>query len=185
MIYHFNTLFSGTSIGKYYNECCRIVPAGNWICLWDADVLTFTTFANYNKYLEEKIAEYPEIRLFSCLTNRVTNSNQRYWPILDATTDIIIHRERAEQLWNEIPDMTRRVNGKIAGFMMLFRKETWEEIGGFSEQGIAAVDTDFSLRCNERYGETVILCGMYVFHYFRLLEECSARHIYAGERGEL
>jgi GT2 family glycosyltransferase len=184
MIWHFNTLFSGNSIGRYYNECCRIVPPGGWICLWDADVLVFTTFTNYNDYLERAIRQHPGVKLFSCLTNRVTNHNQRYWPILDANPDIIVHRERAETLMREIPAMTRTVEGKLAGFMLLFNRDTWEALGGFDEHGIAMVDTDFTTRCAELYGASVVLCGMYVFHYFRLAEDCSPRHIYDAERRE-
>lgn len=181
MIYHFNTLFSGTSIGEYYNACCRIVPDEDWICLWDADVLIFTTFANYNLYLDEAIAENPTVKLFSCLTNRVTNHNQRFWPILDANNDILVHRWRAEQLWNETRSMKRTAQ-KLAGYMLLFSKKTWQEVGGFNESGIACVDTEFSLRCHDRYGDAMVLCGMYVFHYFRLAENESPRHLYELER---
>ena len=184
MIYHFNTLFSGNSIGRYYNACCSIVPQGDWICLWDADVLVFTTFTDYNAYLERAIRKYTGVRLFSCLTNRVTNFNQRYWPIMDGTSDILVHRRCAETLMQEIPDMTRTVDGKLAGFMLLFNRDTWAELGGFDEHGIAMVDTDFTTRCTERYGASVVLCGMYVFHYFRLAEECSPRHIYDAEKRE-
>lgn len=182
MIYHFNALFSGTSIGKYYNQCCEIVPSDDdWICLWDADVMVFTTFCNYNEYLEQKIAEYPDIKLFSCLTNRVANNQQRYWPIMDGNTDIMVHRERAEQLWNEVRDMTRPAR-KLAGMMMLFQKRTWKEIGGFNEFGISGVDSEFSIKCYDRYGESMVLCGMYVCHYFRMKEEFSPAHIYNRER---
>jgi len=170
MIYHFNTIFSGKSIGTYYNQCCRIVPAGEWICFWDADVMTFHTFAHWNKFLEQAIRENPEIGLFSCVTNRIGTHKQRIGIAQDVNPSMLHHRLIAEQWLKQFGTKVRTDTKTVSGLMMLFSKDTWEAVGGFAEDGMIAVDTRFSKAVYELGQKVGILEGLYVMHYYRLLE---------------
>lgn len=177
MIYHFNTLFSGVSIGQYYNACCRIVPDGNWICLWDADVMVFNTFARWNEVMEEVIKSNPDVKLFSCITNRIGTHRQRYENVQDKNPDMGFHRTRSEQIYRTRGAHVDKGAQTVSGLMMLFEKRTWEKVGGFVETGIAGVDTEFSRAISARYGKVGIMTGLYVMHYYRLLEG-NADHLF-------
>ena len=176
MIYHFNTLFSGESIGRYYNSCCRIVPEGSWICLWDADVMTFHTFGNMNRFLDDCIRENPDVGLFTCVANRIGTHKQRYGKEQDSNPSMVYHRLLAEKLLNAKGRSIRKDASTISGLMMLFSKEIWEKTGGFPEDGIIAVDTRFSKSVTERGYLIGIMEGLYVMHYYRLLEG-NANHL--------
>lgn len=171
MIYHFNALFSGGSIGKYYNQCCRIVPDGDdWICMWDADVMVFNTFTVWNTFLEKAINENPDVALFTCVTNRIGTHKQRVAPRQDPDANMAHHRARAERILAANGTRVRKDVGSISGLMMLFRKRTWEAIGGFYEEGILDVDKIFSHAVRSKGWRIGILEGMYVMHYYRLTE---------------
>jgi len=177
MIYHFNTLFSGQSIGKYYNKCCEIVPDGEWICLWDADVMTFHTFADWNGFLEKVIAKNPQVKLFSCVANRIGTHKQRVGKIQDLNPSMKYHRLKAEKYYNTFGIKVRTDTKTVSGLMLLFNKDTWKEVGGFTEEGIAGVDTKFSRAVWERGHKVGIMQGMYVMHYYRLVEG-NAKHLF-------
>ena len=54
---------------------------------------------------------------------------------------------------------------------MLFKKETWESVGGFPEErGILSVDNTFSNRMNRHGYKIAVMEGLYVLHYYRLAE---------------
>ncbi len=67
--------------------------------------------------------------------------------------------------------MTVRKDAKsISGMMMLFRKKTWLLVGGFYERGILDVDKIFSREITSRGMKIGIMQGMYIMHYYRLVE---------------
>jgi GT2 family glycosyltransferase len=171
MIYHFNTLFSGNSIGKYYNQCCGIVPGDDdWICFWDSDVMVFNTFTDWNPFLEQAVKENPDVALFTCMANRIGTHKQRLLPAQDEDANIRHHRARAESIYRTNGLKVRKDAGSISGMMMLFQKKTWAVIGGFSEKGILDVDVTFARTVRANGWRIGILQGMYVMHYYRLVE---------------
>jgi cellulose synthase/poly-beta-1,6-N-acetylglucosamine synthase-like glycosyltransferase len=177
MIYHFNTLFSGISIGKYYNDCCSIVPSGNWICLWDSDVMVFNTFVRWNEFLEKVIEKNPDVKLFSCVTGRIGTHKQRLDLNQNTNPSMIYHRHMSEAIFRKKNFSVRRDSSTVSGLMMLFSKETWTKAGGFIETGIAGVDTAFSRYVSDRIGKVGIIEGLYVMHYYRLAEG-NADHLF-------
>lgn len=177
MIYHFNTLFSGGSIGRYYNQCCDIVPNDHdWICFWDGDVMTFHTFVNWNDFLEETIRHYPDIKLFSCVANRIGTHRQRVLPHQDDNPSMRHHRIISEKRFKAFGHSVRTDARTISGLMMLFRKSTWREAGFFTEDGIIGVDTRFSKSISDKGWKIGILDGLYVMHYYRL-NEGNSNHL--------
>lgn len=171
MIYHFNSIFSGKDIGNYYNQCCDLVPDGSWICVWDADVMTFHTYFDMNAFLERVIAENTDISLFSCVANRIGTHKQRYLPSQDPNPDMGYHRKMAEKIYTNCGTKVRKDVKTVSGLMMLFSKATWKKVGGFKEEGMIAVDTEFSKKVYSSGGGVGIIQGLYVMHYYRLLEQ--------------
>jgi GT2 family glycosyltransferase len=181
MIYHFNTIFSGKSIGKYYNECCRLVSDRDWICLWDADVMSFHTFANWNLFLEQAINENPDVWLFGCTTGRIGTHKQRTGKTQCQNPNMVYHRNISEERFKTFGLNVRKDVGSISGLMMLFSKTAWQALGGFTETGMLGVDTDFSKRIIGAGGKIGILQGVYVMHYYRMVEGVGSREHLSSE----
>lgn len=171
MIYHFNVLFSGKSIGKYYNQCCRIVPnSDDWVCMWDSDVMVFNTFVDWNPFLEDVIKRNPDVALFTCVANRIGTHKQRVNPKQDTDASMAHQRLKAERIYKMNGNSVRKDANSISGLMMLFQRKTWDMVGGFYETGILEVDNIFARAVKSKVGRIGILQGMYVMHYYRLLE---------------
>lgn len=177
MIYHFNTIFSGDNIALYYNKCCEIVPENQWICLWDADVMTFHTFANINHFLEDAIKKYPDIKLFGCMASRSGRRIHRLADQIDNNPDMLHHRAIAEKIMKKYKLQINKDINHLSGFMMLFNKDTWKAVGGFPEGKILSIDTKFSEKVKAEIGEIAILKGLYVMHYYRLAEKGKKTHL--------
>lgn len=173
MIYHFNAIFAHGNLAKYYNDCCNIVPNQNdWIALWDSDVFLYNTFVNWGEYLQKAINENPDIKLFSCITNRIGTHKQRLTPNMDNNVDIVKHYYQAREIYNNSKYKIDRSAKTLSGFFMMFKKETWSAVGGFDESngGYIGVDTQFSREISNKGWKMGILQGMYVYHYYRLCE---------------
>lgn len=170
MIYHFNSIFTGKNIGAYYNQCCGIVPAGEWICLWDADVMTFHTFTGWNEFLEKVISENKDTGLFSCVANRIGTHKQRVNKEQCTNPSMAYHRELSEARLKQYGTRVRKDVKSVSGLMLLFPKKLWEAVGGFKEDGMLAVDTEFSRAIYEKGYCIGIMEGMYVMHYYRFTE---------------
>jgi GT2 family glycosyltransferase len=171
MFYHFNTLCADKNIGKYYNECCSIVPnPSDWIGIWDADLLGFFTVNNWGAFLEEAIVKYPDVKLFTCVANRIGTHKQRVHPQGINNPSMKYHRNVCQQLFDE-KGMRIRTDAKtVSGMMLLFQKSTWLAVNKFDEGGMLHIDREFSRRVSTNVGKIGILEGMYVMHYYRLSE---------------
>lgn len=170
MIYHYNTIFTGNSIGKFYNTCCEVTPDDGWVCLWDADVMTFHTFMDWGQFLDRVIRENKDTALFSCVTNRIGTHKQRVMPHQDPNPSMKFHRLEAERRFKMYGTRVRKDVKTVSGLMMLFSKDTWKRVGGFPETGMTGIDTAFSKAVYDAGLGVGIIQGLYVMHYYRLLE---------------
>lgn len=174
MIYFFSPYGLDGNLGKAYNDYCKLVPKNSWICLVDGD----TMFINrsWGLHLQEIILKYPETGIFTCLVNRVAELSQCYNHELSEETDIKYHRQLALKLQEEHRLEVEQLKHPISGHLMMFRKTTWEKVGGFMEEAlpqykrnILGVDNDFSQKVLDK-GFDIKLCkGFYVLHYYRLV----------------
>lgn len=139
--------------------------------------MTFHTFANWNEFLERAINENPNVKLFSCVANRIGTHKQRVGKIQDPNPSMKYHRLFAEKLLKANGTKVRTDVKTVSGLMLLFNKDTWTEVGGFCEDGIAAVDTKFSRSVSDKGYKIGILQGLYVMHYYRLVEG-TADHLF-------
>jgi hypothetical protein len=169
MIYYFSPYSIEKNIGKSYNEYCRLVPnETHWICLIDADTM-FLTY-NYGHQIQELIDKYPDAGLFTCLTNRVNNLEQCYNHVISEETNILEHKKIAEFQQQNYYLSVKQLTRVISGHFMLFQKKTWLEAGGFCEQGMLRVDNKFSKQIMRVQKKILLAEGIYVLHYYRLLE---------------
>ena len=130
MIYFSSPYLKG-NVGKAYNLFCESVPVGAWICLTDADTMFLN--AKYGSQLQTYIELYgDEIDLFTAYCNRVGEKRQVLNERISNDSNIITHYKIAEQLTNQPPKI-KFIDVPISGFLMLFRKELWKEVGGFMD----------------------------------------------------
>jgi len=169
MIYYFTPYDSGGNVGKAYNEHIRLVPLeDDFIALTDRDAMFLT--ADYGKQIEDVIKMYPGTGIFTAYCNRVGNVHQRYNGVISENHSWKYHIDLALQLQKENYLGIKQINRSISGFLMIFQKKTWQSVGGFSEKGMIAIDNDFSRKVLALGKNILLMEGVYMFHYYRLLE---------------
>ena len=171
MIYFFTPYSWQHDLGQAYNHYVNLVPKQeDWVCLMDSDMMTLT--ADFGHQMQEIIDLHGNnVGLFTCLVNRVGNLDQCYRHTISEDGDIRNHRKIALQLAKEKRHEVREIPNPISGHLMLFKKATWEAVGGFPEErGILSVDNTFSNRMVRNGYKIMVMEGVYAFHYYRLLE---------------
>jgi len=169
MIYFFTPYSFEKRLGRAYNDYIQLVPNDDdWICLVDADVMFLTP--DFGHQLQEIINLYPDTGLFTCYTNRVGTLEQCWTNQISENSDIKYHKMLATQLQRERRLLVKPLKKIISGHLMLFKKSTWKHIGGFRTVGILAVDNYFSKAVLNLNMPILLMEGVYVLHYYRLLE---------------
>lgn len=180
MIWYFTPYSIEKNLGVAYNNYCELVKDDNdWICLIDGDAL----FLNdaWGHHFQALIDTYPDTGLFTTYTNRTGNIEQLYNGELSENSDLLYHRQLALKLQKENYLKVKELTHFISGHVMLFSKKTWSEVGGFpttlSEKtalkynfNIVALDNRFSYRILQAGKKILLAEGIYVMHYYRLLE---------------
>lgn len=149
----------GRNIGGCYNEQIALLPSEDFICLTDHDTLFLRPDTKKQIY---EIAEKGEHDLYGCLTNRLNGLHQAPFPELFEEGDISSHIEVASSLHELSYGEVEKTDKAIAGMLMLFKKSTWESVGGFKENSIY-FDSIFSKQVPNR----AIMQGVYIFHLYR------------------
>lgn len=179
MIYFFTPYGMDGNLGKAYNDYCQLVPHKNaWICMIDGDCMLLAK--DWGHHLDEITKTYPDTGMFTCVTNRVAELNQCYQNRLSEDGELRNHRKIAIKLQEEHRLEFEPVTYNISGCLMMFRKSTWEKVGGFTEvvvspnpkikRNISGVDNDFSDRILKNGFDIKLMKGFYVCHYYRLIE---------------
>lgn len=173
MIYHFIPYSLDKNIGIAYNTYCKLVPNDeDWIVIQDADVMILTP--DYGHLLDKVTKMFPNTGMFTCYVNRIKpntkNIKQQLVYEMFQERDIIKHRQKALELYNTKQYSIKIISNIISGYMMMFQKKTWKEVGGFLEQGILKIDNDFSAKVIKSGKRILLLEGMYMLHYYRMLE---------------
>lgn len=166
MIYTFVPYSSEKKFGKAINAHCRLVPSpDDWICVQDADLMHLVP--DFGTIMEEYISLYPDAGLFTSITNRVGSIDQMYPGVFDEP-NILEHRKIALKLRDKNRGKVTQLGKFISGYLMLFKKSTWEQCGGFHETGILAIDNHFSSAIYNRQKKIYLMNGLYTFHLYRM-----------------
>lgn len=166
MIYYFTPYSLEKNLAKVYNHYCQLVNDDDWICLLDGDICFLID--DWGHYIQEVINVNPQIDLFTCFTNRIGNKQQRI-PAVETICDMVHHIQIAKALRENHGTNVRELYKVISGHFMLFKKSTWQEVGGFNEERkILTVDNNFSHRVLKHGKKIGIIKGLYVFHKYRM-----------------
>lgn len=167
MIHYLSYYRSDKNLGLAINERIDSLYAtpDDWIVINDLDVCYLTP--NSGRQIED-IARKVEFNtgLIGCLTNRVGVLRFLHDGQFSNEWDIRKHIATAIELerdhWAELTE----TNEVIPGYFMMFKKEVFDDIGGFVENDKYA-DGKFNSAIDQLGYKKYIAEGLYVFHLYR------------------
>jgi hypothetical protein len=183
-VHHITAGRADKNIGKAINDIVKGLPDGDWICYRDIDTIPMS-HESFFKQCEE-IAERGDFTLVGCITNRLGLERQLYRGEISSNPDILYHRKIATELYEKHGSQVKKVNGGIAGIMMLFSKNLWKSVGGFEEGYIVHpngnfFDYEFCKKAKTKGAKIGVADGIYLFHFYRFGAEnpkISTKHLY-------
>lgn len=168
-VHHITSGRSDLNFGKAINDVIRFLPDEDWICLRDIDTMPLHHRVFFKQC--EEIAESGEFDLVSCITNRLGVKYQLHEETLSENFDIKHHLKIAHDRYEKYGSEVAESIGPIAGVLMLFSKQTWEDVGEFKEGGVQVhgsfLDFHFSSTVKKIGGKIGIAKGIYLFHTYR------------------
>lgn len=168
-IYYIQSYDINRNIGNAYNRHIKHLPDDAWICINDHD--SNFLIPDFGKQLHDIIEKHgEEYALFGCVTNRLRGTHQLYNKTFSNNHDMKHHFFIGCELFKTKYTEVEETSG-VAGLMMLFKKSTWVEVGGFEENNIAC-DTMFSKAIiSKGIGKIGIMKGVYLYHLYRIWQE--------------
>lgn len=165
-IFYIQTYDYDVNIGRGYNEHIASLPNDCWICINDSDSLYLNP--KFGHQLNDIINKHgEEYALLGCITNRLGGIHQLHAKKFSNDFDVRNHYKIAEERFKQYYDEVEETTG-VAGLMMLFKKSTWIDAGGFKLNDIAC-DTAFNKAIKERQlGKIGLMKGVYLFHSYRI-----------------
>jgi GT2 family glycosyltransferase len=153
------------NLGRAYNECMGLLGPCQWGCFIDHDA-AFTT-PDWYKQLEFAIKKYPDAGVFTAMTNRIGNPDQRLGEPFNVCNDLKEHRRIGYMQAPNVDarDVTESKN-LISGVVLCLSWETWKLVGGFCD-GFLGVDNDMHKRVRDAGKRVYILRNLYVYHWYR------------------
>ncbi len=153
------------NLGAAYNECASLVKdPDHWMCFKDRDVMFMTN--DYINMIPSAIEKYPDVGLFTCMTNRVGNLLQCYGGKVSEETSLLKHYDLSVEIAKKGVEI-KYTNRVISGLVLIIQKRTWLQIRG-AKDGILGVDNDISKKVMRAGKKVAIMQGLYVLHYYRL-----------------
>lgn len=157
----------------YDQEFNRLKSDSDWLCMTDGDVAFLN--ADFGHHIQEYIDAYPGTGLFTCYASRC---HYKYMIPNDGnenSTDILFHRKIAIRHAKDLHLAVKPIEKNVAGHVMVMRKSTWLEIRGIvyeraKHETIEAIDTAISKALHQLNHSILLMRGIYVFHYCRMLE---------------
>lgn len=167
MIYYRQVFRTDKNIGKGYNEEMELAPDGSWVCFTDGDTCQLIT--DYGRHLEEYIAKYPDVGLFTCMTNRVGQGFHLLKGFVDPNHDMLYHKKLAGQVVDNSQfrlQYLNDMNAPLSGVLMMINKDVWKLVGGFKE-GCLGVDNEIHKSCLSHGIRVGLMKDFYIYHFYR------------------
>lgn len=154
------------NLGKAYNESVRLLPDDSWACVTDYDVMFLTP--DCGVILQEYVNMFPHTGIFTCLTNRIHPlAKDQLLNGVSEFTDIMIHTKIAQSQREKLYQV-KEVDHPISGFLMMFKKSTWERIKFVENGKCLGVDNFFSDAVLKSGLKINVMEGLYVWHSYRI-----------------
>lgn len=162
------------NLGVAYNQFMKLLKDDDWAVFIDSDAMFLDT--NFMAQIERYIKNYPDCTIFTAKTNRVGNKAQLYgsWE----GDSIRTHKQVAEEVkyMDTVTDVTS-TRQHLSGVVIVLKKSTWKKLGGFKENGIIGIDTDFTIRAYKKGEKILVMDGVYVYHWYRGGDRKNIKHL--------
>lgn len=145
----------------------------DWACMMDGDIMLLQS--DFGHHIQQYIDKYPDTGLFTCYSSR----SRTRWMMPDqhlfSNLSIAEHKKLADRLYRGCHLKVKEINDRVTGHLMVIRKSTWTSIRDKVEVRcsglkILSVDTVISTEILENKMLIRLMQGIYVMHYYRLLE---------------
>lgn len=167
-VHHITPARSDKNFGRAINDLIRPLPESDWVVLRDIDTLPLL-HAEFIKQCED-IANKGEYGLVGAITNRSGHPWQVHKEMSD-NPDFSYHMQIAIDRYKDWGTTVLETDQPIAGFMQMFPKSVWTEVGGFREGSImfsdGLLDHIFWKSIQESRYKIGIAQGIYLWHTYR------------------
>lgn len=150
------------NLGRVYNMIMERSDA-DYVCLMDGDIMFLHN--DFGHHIANVIRRYPDGGIYTCLTNRIGNPEQRFEGKISTEKNILRHKKIAEHLRKRYGYKAVKATSRTSMLLSVISRKVWEEFR--FKDGLMGVDWDFSSRVMEKY-PVYIMQGLYVFHLYRL-----------------
>lgn len=172
MIHYLFPYSTTKNIGGAYNEAIRNTKAepNDWIVIKDWDVAFLTPDAGRQV---DEIARTTDFTLLGCMTGRLRAKDQLVNGKFDTRVNMFKNLEDAQRVEKEHWAVVEPIP-IVAGMFLMFRWQTWANVGGFEENSHRA-DMEFNRDIIRMGGKIGVMKGLYCFHAYRLWEPQHTR----------
>lgn len=169
-IHYIQPFRTDKNIGLAINDAIQNLryDPDDFIILTDHDTLWLLPDS---KAQVERILMATDYDILGCMTNRLRLPDQLIGGKFidnDKVRDHIVIAEKCREMWG---DQVKTATGVVAAFMMAFRVDLWQRVGGFVEN-VLNFDTQFCWEAQKIAEAKIgIMTGVYVFHAYRLMSK--------------
>jgi GT2 family glycosyltransferase len=173
MIYFFTPYSFNKKLFDAYDNCFKLLKDDDWACLLDGDTCFFEN--NFGHQIQEYIDKYPGTGMFVSYASR---SAYQYMVPKDTNQEsdsIAYHRRRSAEIYKNLHGQIKQIDRHVSGHLMCLKKSTWmairnEIIYRCDGANLLGVDTQITNVLIENGYKILLMRGIYLFHYYRLLE---------------
>lgn len=153
------------------HHICNLPTPKHWAALMDGDAMF--TFPDFGHSIIQYIKKYPKTGMFTCYASRCHYSWQRIEGADPENPSIMYHARIAEQQ-KLLPVEVQEINTRIAGHLMVIKKETWLKVRQqvfqmAAQKNILGVDTQISKALLKNGYKIHLMKTIYMIHYLRML----------------
>lgn len=123
---------------------------------------------DYGHLIAQVIRDNPGAGLITCFTNRVGPTRQRTPAGLMEEPNLLKLHGLALDHLGKFGASVSVIQPPVSGMFLIFRKHTWEAVGGFKGEGMRGVDWRFSRDIADTGLPILRMDGLFVAHFYRL-----------------
>lgn len=174
---HFSTPYAADK--NFFEAICRefekIGNKSDWLVLMDGDVMLLQP--DFGEQLQEYIDRFPDTGMFTCYASRCSYGYQVPPGVDQENPNMLYHKMISDKCRDMYQGTVKEIETRIAGHLMMIKKSTWTAILPElrsrilrKNKKVLGVDTQITWAILKSGRSVRLMKGVYVLHYFRLLE---------------
>lgn len=157
------------------NEFEKVQDPNDWVVIMDGDTMFLQP--DFGAQLQEYIDKYPHTGMFTCYASRCSYDYQVPPDVDQENPNMLYHKMVSDRVRDLYQGKIRSIDTRIAGHLMMIKKSTWTKILPMlsdriqrKQKAVLGVDTQITWSIIRSGMKVNLMMGVYVLHYFRLLE---------------